>query len=152
MAMNIGADERKVTLAMAKKVFLVDDDPMYLMVLKQQFKDDSKYEVETYKTGEEALGQPEAPDLLIVDYYLNSDKADAINGIELMRRMREKAPHLPCVVLSSRADLSASSGSDALMGMLDFNRSGLVKEYEKGAFFYVMKNIAAPKKVKELAF
>ena len=137
---------------MAKKVLLVDDDPMYLMVLKQQFKDDSKYEVEVFKTGEDALETAESADLLIVDYYLNSDKADAINGMELVRRMREKIPHLPCIVLSSRADLSASSNSDLLMGMLDFNRAGLAQEYEKGAFFYVMKNTSAPKKVKELAF
>lgn len=137
---------------MAKKVILVDDDQMYLMILKQQFKDDSKYEVASYTTGEDALESGGEVDLLIVDYYLNSDKADAINGMELVRRMREKFPHLPCVVLSSRADLSAASNNDLLMGMLDFNRSGLPAEYEKGAFFYVMKNTSAPKKVKELAF
>ncbi len=137
---------------MANKVVLVDDDQMYLMILKQQFKDDSNYEVAAYTTGEQVLDSDQNVDLLIVDYYLNSDKADAINGMELVRRMREKQPHLPCIVLSSRADLSATSNNDYLMGLLDFNRSGLPAEYEKGAFFYIMKNTSAPKNVKELAF
>jgi two-component system, OmpR family, response regulator len=56
-------------------VFLVDDDKMFLTSLAHQLKTmfKSKTKIQAFTTGEECLKHlNENPDIIILDYYLNS--------------------------------------------------------------------------------
>lgn len=135
---------------MPKRLFIVDDDKMYLRILEQQFAE-SDFEVSTFSTGEECLHDTRMPDFLVVDYYLNSEKSDAINGLETIRRIRERVPTLPVIVMSGRADLSGNSKHDYLMSYLNMgDRSGMADVFESGGYFYLIKNNGAPSQVKEI--
>ena len=135
---------------MAKRLFIVDDDNMYLRVLEMQFSG-SDIEVSTFSTGEDCLHDTRMPDFLVVDYYLNSEKSDAINGIETIRRIRERVPNLPVMVMSGRADLSGNSKHDYLMSYLNMeDKAGTAEIFESGGYFYIIKNSSAPGQVKEI--
>lgn len=135
---------------MAKKVFIVDDDNMYRAVLAQQFVE-MELEVVTFATGEDCLENGSMPDILLIDYYLNSEQSDAMNGMATLRRIRERIQDLPVIVLSGRADLSTGSKTDELMALLiNGNRAELSRAFRQGAFFYLMKDSKAIKAVKDL--
>ncbi|HSH66475.1 MAG TPA: response regulator, partial [Bacteroidia bacterium] len=54
------------------KIFLVDDDQMYLKALENEFKKNENFEIITYTTGEECLKNLHLnPDVIILDYFLN---------------------------------------------------------------------------------
>jgi DNA-binding NarL/FixJ family response regulator len=69
-------------------------------------------QVTIYHTGEEALEDiGMAPDVVILDYQLDSVKADAMNGIQVLTKLKEGYPHLPVIFLSSqdRMDVAANT-------------------------------------------
>lgn len=60
------------------KVFLVDDDALYLKTLELQFKALENFEIQTFITGEQCIENLHLqPDIIVLDYWLN--------GIEKMR-------------------------------------------------------------------
>ncbi len=99
------------------------------------------FEVVGFSTGEECLADPQLPDLVVVDYYLNSENAEAMNGLATIERLRNRIPELPAIVLSARADLTSSSKTDQLRQFLRMqDRRALNESFKNGAFFYLMKN------------
>ncbi|MFT4682034.1 MAG: CheY-like chemotaxis protein [Granulosicoccus sp.] len=125
---------------MSKKVFVVDDDNMYRRMLEQRLTV-AGFEVVGFATGEECLANSQLPDLVVVDYYLNSENADAMNGLATIERLRARLPELPAVVLSGRADLTSSSNTERLSHLLrSGDRKALIEAFREGAFFYLMKS------------
>ena len=125
---------------MAATIFVVDDDNLYRRVLVETL-NRAGYEVNNFATGEEALNNVDSPDLLVIDFYLNSQNRDAMNGIDTIRKARETNASLPVIVLSGRADLSNSSGNGRLIDLLQQRDSdGLCEAFKEGAYFYLMKN------------
>ena len=85
------------------KLFLVDDDAVYLKMLEIEFLLDTNISVETYSTGELCLKNLERnPDLIILDYHLNGINKLAINGIQTLDKIRARNPGIPVVMLSSQ--------------------------------------------------
>lgn len=129
-------------------VFIVDDSSFYVKVLAAKLKQLKMLEVHEFSTGEEALDMLSIkPKIIITDYYLNSEKMEAINGLKLVEKAREKYPGLPAIILSGRADLTSSSQNRELSEMLELMPSKLKKSFEDGSFFYLMKNNNAPNEV-----
>lgn len=129
-------------------VFIVDDSSFYVKVLAAKLRQLKMLEVHEFSTGEEALGMLGIkPKIIITDYYLNSEKTEAINGLILVEKTRQEYPGLPAIILSGRADLTSSSKSRELSEMLELMPSKLKKSFEEGAFFYLMKNNSAPNEV-----
>ena len=125
---------------MSKRVYVVDDDKLYRTVLENIYAV-AGYEVCVFANGEDCLRETLIPDLLVIDYYLNSENQDAINGIETIKRIRERLAGLPVIVLSGRADLTTTSRSIELRHLLeDRDKIGLTEEFKDGAFFYLMKD------------
>lgn len=57
------------------KIFLVDDDALYLKALEIEFNKHSEYTIETYATGELCLQNlHHNPDFIILDYFLDGIK------------------------------------------------------------------------------
>lgn len=85
------------------KLFLVDDDPMFLRMLEIDFLDNADFSIETYRTGELCLENLEAqPHLIILDYYLNSIDKTAMNGLETLDEIKKINPDIPVVMLSAQ--------------------------------------------------
>jgi two-component system OmpR family response regulator len=90
-------DERKISL------FLVDDDALFLKSLELDFTQNTESEIHTFSTGEQCLEcLSQNPDVIILDYYLNSVDKNAIDGLETLDRIKAVHPEIPVVILSSQ--------------------------------------------------
>ena len=85
------------------KLFLVDDDALFLKLLEIEFLQFSDYVVETYATGEQCIENLDhKPDIIILDYYLNSVNKNAINGIETLVKIKANNVDTPVIMLSAQ--------------------------------------------------
>ena len=85
------------------KIFLVDDDALYLRLLEIQFLEHADFEIETFSSGEECIETLSSkPDLIILDYMLNSVDKDAKNGIEILDKIKESNALIPVIILSAQ--------------------------------------------------
>ncbi len=81
------------------KILIVDDDQNILRLYKEELEEDG-YDIVTASNGREAMEQfeKEEPDLVTLDILLPD-----IDGIKLLRQMKEKRPRLP-VIMSTAYD------------------------------------------------
>jgi DNA-binding NtrC family response regulator len=85
------------------KLFLVDDDAVYLKLLEIEFMQYADFAIETYATGELCLQSlSHYPDVIILDYHLDGIVKNAINGLETLRKIKEINPDIPVIMLSSQ--------------------------------------------------
>jgi len=85
------------------KLFLVDDDAVFLKLLEIEFLDHGDFDIETYPTGELCLENlSHNPDVIVLDYYLDGVDRDAINGIDTLDQVKAFNPEIPVVMLSSQ--------------------------------------------------
>lgn len=85
------------------KVFLVDDDALFLKTLKIDFLHGGEYEIYTFATGELCIEKLELkPDVIILDYWLDSINMGAINGIQALDKIKAMSPTIPIIVLSAQ--------------------------------------------------
>jgi DNA-binding NtrC family response regulator len=69
-------------------------------------------EISIYTSGEEALDKIyETQDLVIVDYHLDSDNPDAMNGVQLLKKLKERYPNVQVIFLSGqeKAEVAANT-------------------------------------------
>lgn len=87
------------------KVMLVDDDFIFLEMLNETLCDIENIEIETAKTGEECIEKLDTSyDVLILDYFLNSENPNAQNGLEILKQTRQINPQIRVIVLSGQED------------------------------------------------
>jgi len=85
------------------KLFLVDDDAVFLKLLEIEFMEHADFDIETYATGELCIENlSHQPDVIVLDYYLDGVDRDAINGIDTLDRIKAFNPDIPVVMLSSQ--------------------------------------------------
>jgi two-component system, OmpR family, response regulator len=85
------------------KLFLVDDDVVFLKLLEIEFFQVTDYEVQTFSTGELCLEHlSEQPDVIILDYLLDGIEKTAMNGIQTLDQIKAFNPDIPVVILSSQ--------------------------------------------------
>ena len=85
------------------RVFLVDDDALYLRNLEIEFLEHADFTIESFATGELCLaGLARQPDLVILDYHLDVIDRNAINGIETLDKIKEFNEEIPVIMLSSQ--------------------------------------------------
>ena len=85
------------------KLFLVDDDAVFLKLLEIEFLEHADFDIETYATGELCIENlSHNPDVIVLDYYLDGVDRDAINGIDTLDRIKAFNPDIPVVMLSSQ--------------------------------------------------
>ena len=99
----------------AARILLVDDNKLGLAARKSVL-EELGYGITTAVEGKEALEQfaREKFDLLITDY-----KMPRMNGVELIRKIRELAPEMPIIMISGYAEAlgftEANTGADAVI-------------------------------------
>ncbi|HEY9168203.1 MAG TPA: response regulator [Lutibacter sp.] len=98
------AKENKTGLPTGKiKLFLVDDDAIYLKLMEIEFLQHGDFDIETYPTGELCLANlSNNPDIIILDYYLDGVDKNAMDGIETLDKIKAVNPNIPVVMLSSQ--------------------------------------------------
>ncbi|OFX74958.1 MAG: histidine kinase [Bacteroidetes bacterium GWE2_29_8] len=83
------------------KLFLVDDDIVFLKLLEIEFLEHADFDIEIYETGELCIEKLfHNPDVIILDYLLNGVDKNAINGIETLDKIKDFNPDIPVVMLS----------------------------------------------------
>ena len=98
-----------------KRILLVDDEEGIQLLYREEFEDEG-FEVTTAYNGEEALEQfsQQLPDLVILDINM-----PGMNGIEVLRRMKEINPNLPVILSSAypeyKQDLSTWASEDYIV-------------------------------------
>jgi two-component system, OmpR family, response regulator len=85
------------------KLFLVDDDAVYLKSLEIEFMQNADFSIETFATGEECLlALSNKPDVVILDYLLDGIVKNAMNGIEVLDSIKAYDKDIPVVMLSAQ--------------------------------------------------
>ena len=85
------------------KLFLVDDDAVFLKLLEIEFKQHADIDIKTFATGELCMENiAECPDVIILDYHLDGIDKKSMNGIETLDKIKEFNPAIPVVILSSQ--------------------------------------------------
>ena len=114
-------------------VFIVDDDPVYLKMLEIFLvKEISSINIKTFPTGEACLHSMHLnPDILILDYFLNSEFPAAWDGIKVMKKISWNYPHTNIIILSSQQSIETAMDT-----------------INEGAQEYIVKNEKAFPKIK----
>lgn len=85
------------------KLFLVDDDALFLKLLEVEFTEQGDYVVKKFATGELCIGSlAQNPDIIILDYFLNGIDTKAMNGIETLTRIKVYNADIPVIMLSAQ--------------------------------------------------
>jgi two-component system, OmpR family, response regulator len=85
------------------KIFLVDDDAVFLKLLAIEFLDHADFVVETYATGELCVKHLDNnPDVIVLDYHLDGIQKKAMNGIETLDKIKAFNSDIPVIMLSSQ--------------------------------------------------
>jgi DNA-binding NtrC family response regulator len=103
------------------RVMLVDDEPDFLATLKKRLTH-RKFSVVTANSGEECLSHLEQHP---VDVVVLDVKMPGMDGIEILNRINQLAPHTAVVLLTGHADVATAVGG-----------------IEGGAFDYLLKPMA----------
>lgn len=107
-------------------IFLVDDDTMFLRSMEHHLLQKMKESVRirTFPTGEECLKKlDEKPDIVVLDYLLNSQYPNAMNGIQVLDNIKQASPGAAVVMLSAQDKMEIA-----------------VDTMRHGAYDYVVKN------------
>ena len=119
------------------KVFLVDDDALFLKSLEIDFLHHSDFSVETFATGESCIKQLfNIPNVIILDYHLDSINKNAMNGIETLDKIKSINPEIPVIMLSSQDKI------DVAISCMHHHAFDYVVKSET-AFLRLQKNITA---------
>lgn len=85
------------------KIFLVDDDAVYLKLLAIQFLQHADFTIETFATGELCIPKlAHNPDVIILDYHLDGIDKNAMNGLETLDKIKSFNSDIPVIMLSSQ--------------------------------------------------
>jgi two-component system OmpR family response regulator len=106
-------------------IFLIDDDRMFTTTLSHQLKSVfPNRKIQAFSTGEEFLKQlKKEPCVIILDYYLNSSYKDAMNGLEVLKKIMQVDPEMKVIMLSSQDKMTIA-----------------VDTIKHGAYDYIVKN------------
>ena len=84
-------------------VFVVDDEPIFLEMLKDELSEDSRIDVNAYSSGEECLRNVYLhPDMVILDHNLSKADPDAKNGMEVLEDIQRQIPDVETIILTGQ--------------------------------------------------
>ena len=85
------------------KLFLVDDDAVFLKSLEIQFMEHADFEVETFPTGELCLQNlNKKPDVIVLDYHLDGVVKGSMNGLQTLDYIKDNNAGIEVIILSSQ--------------------------------------------------
>ena len=85
-----------------KRIFLIEDDPVYAEFLKKSLESTKAFMVQVFESGEDCLKSLESeinPNYIIIDYFL-----PGMSGLELYKKLRQQKVKALAIMLSSNTD------------------------------------------------
>lgn len=114
-----------------KKIFIVDDDEMLTVALSDYLTREVNHNISVFHTGEDLLNHIfEKPDVIILDFYLNTINKDAANGLEILEAIQGHIDNTRVIMLSSQESYVTAT-----------------KTIQKGALQYIIKDENAFQKI-----
>lgn len=109
-------------------IFIVDDDVLYTKALEHSIASKlPSVAIKTFQTGEACLQQIKLkPDIVILDYYLDSKVSYAWNGLTILKQIKKLNPKTKVIMLSVQDSLEIA-----------------VKCIDSGSFDYISKSESA---------
>jgi two-component system, OmpR family, response regulator len=91
------------------KVFLVDDDAVFLKLSEINLLEQADFIVETYATGELCVKNlSHNPDIILLDYDLNGVDKNAMNGLQTLDKIKRFNSDINVVMLSSQDEIEVA--------------------------------------------
>jgi two-component system OmpR family response regulator len=123
------------------KIFLVDDDSVFLKSLEIEFLQHADFTIETFATGELCVenlvhNPVHNPDVIILDYHLDGIDKGAMNGLKTLDSVKAFNPDIPVIMLSSQDKI------DVAVNCLHHKAFDYVVKSET-AFMRLQKNITS---------
>ena len=88
---------------LAKKIFIVDDDQLSATLLADYLVRRFPHNVQIFANGEDCLKNLfEQPDIVILDYNLNSEFKDAANGMQILEAIKKLDGSIRVIMLSGQ--------------------------------------------------
>jgi len=118
-----------MTTQFSFSIFLVDDDPFYIELLKQQLSTKGFQNVATFQNGVDclnALGLK--PDVIFLDHNM-----DTFSGYEVLKKIKRYDPNIFVVMVSGQEDIKTA-----------------VDSLKNGAFDYILKSENDEQKISEV--
>lgn len=85
------------------KIFLVDDDVVFLKALEIDFLHSGDFDIEKFSLGEYCIENlSQKPDIIILDYHLDGITKNVLNGLETLDKIKAINPNMPVIMLSSQ--------------------------------------------------
>jgi DNA-binding NtrC family response regulator len=109
-------------------IYIVDDEPLQRELLADHLGNMPAYEIHSFGTGEECLAaiKVRIPTIVFLDYYLNSQVKDAMDGTEILQEIKSLAPAIEVVMISGQDKIEVA-----------------VNSMKHGAFDYIVKGEGA---------
>jgi DNA-binding response OmpR family regulator len=105
-SMHVVGPEKK------KKIFIVEDEEMFANLLRDFLVRKTEHDVRLFSTGESCLEEMHLnPDVIILDYYLNSKDKEASDGLEILRRLRNSGSKAHIIFLSGQTGFGVAMQS-----------------------------------------
>lgn len=110
------------------QLFIVEDNHVYSLMLKNALKEKGNFEITTMLTGEYCLNKLDMnPQVIILDHLLappDDILGPGITGLEVMKQIHAKKPNIPVIILSNQTDTQVAT---------DY--------WQAGVFDYMEKNL-----------
>ncbi len=85
------------------KLFLVDDDALFLKSMEIEFLQQADFKIETYTSGELCMKNiTHNPDVVILDYHLEGSHKDTMNGMQTLDKIKSYNSDISVVMLSAQ--------------------------------------------------
>ena len=85
------------------KIFLVDDDAVFLKLLEIELHKHHGFNTESYKSGELCMKNiGHNPDVVVLDYHLNGIDKNAMNGLEVLNMIKDFNQDIQVIILSQQ--------------------------------------------------
>ena len=85
------------------KIFLVDDDVLFLKSLEIEFLQHADFQIETFTTGELCIDNLDHnPAVIILDYHLDGIDKNAMNGLDTLDKIQAYNPAIAVIMLSAQ--------------------------------------------------
>ena len=112
------------------KIFIVEDDPFYQEIIRNELLVSDYVFVEAYSNGQECIDNLNLnPDIILLDYNLGED----MNGIEVLKKIKKINPSIEVIMLSAQERMKVALNS-----------------IQFGAFDYVIKTDLAMRRIVDL--
>lgn len=115
-------------------IFIVDDEPIQNEMLNDFLSEKYLYTVKVFESGEEAIKNLYlAPEIVVLDYHLNGSNREALNGVDVLKQIKEKSPETQVIMLSGQDKIEVA-----------------VDTMKYGAYDYVVKGESAFARVENI--